>query len=133
MNEKGVFIDTKNLERNGDLTFIGKILKQIYLDEVPQFFNVLRGDMSIVGPRPVNTQTRMKLQNEGLSAKDRVKAGITGYYQAVHKSDKSKGSQEILDTHYVNYYLENSWYKHLLFDVSIIFKTLLVLLFAKGV
>lgn len=127
------FIDTKNLERSGDLITVGKFLKQIYLDEIPQFLNVLKGDMSIVGPRPMNMKTHEKLKREGFYAKDTVKAGITGYYQAVHKAQKSKGSQEMLDTYYVNHYLNNPWYTHMLFDIRILLNTLLVLILARGI
>lgn len=133
LRAKGIFIHTKDLERRGDLLIIGKLLKQIYLDEIPQLFNVLRGDMSIVGPRPMNNEIHAKLQSEGFHTKDRVLAGMTGYYQAVHKTNQSTGSQEMLDTYYVKYYFENPWYKILFFDIKILYKTILVLIMARGI
>ena len=132
MRKRGEFIYTKQLERNGSLIFMGKILKQIYLDELPQFFNILRGDMSVVGPRPVNREVHKLLHSQGVIDKDKVKAGLTGYYQQLHKYSRGI-SQEQADKMYVEYYSSHPWYKILLFDIKIILRTVKVLLVAKGV
>ncbi len=132
MRSKGEFIDTKKLERNGFMTFVGKILKQIYLDEIPQFFNILIGDMSVVGPRPVNLLSHEKLLMHGTIEKTLVKAGLTGYYQFHHKHGKEI-TQEVADKIYVDFYFQNNWYKILRFDVAILFKTLKVLVEARGI
>lgn len=133
MRTRNEFIHTKNLERGGHLIYVGMFLKQIYLDETPQFFNVIKGDMSIVGPRPMNTEVHERLKEQGFTIKDKMKAGITGYYQAVHKTDRNRGSQERLDTYYVDYYLNNPWYKLLFFDIKILCATVLVLIMARGI
>ena len=133
LRKHGETIYTKRLEHNGSLLYVGWILKQIYLDELPQLWNVLIGDMSVVGPRPVNTEVRAKLAEAGESDKDRIRAGITGYYQATRKVENSGGTQEELDHFYIEFCAHNPWYKILLFDIKIMFRTIKVLLFARGI
>ncbi len=132
MRARGEFIFTKQLEHNGYLISVGRVLRQIYMDELPQFYNVLRGDMSVVGPRPVNPIVHEKLRNEGFTDKDRVRAGLTGYHQQLHKAH-GKITQEIADRVYIEYCLTNPWYKVLYFDMLILARTVKVLLLAKGV
>ncbi|QQR65231.1 sugar transferase [Candidatus Kaiserbacteria bacterium] len=133
MRARSEFIYTKTLERDGSLILIGWILKQIYLDELPQLWNVLMGDMSIVGPRPVNVEVHRVLAQNGFCEKDRIRAGMTGHYQATHKLERSGGSQEALDHYYIEFCAHNPWYKVLLFDVQIMLRTLRVLFYARGI
>ncbi|GMQ95031.1 MAG: hypothetical protein BMS9Abin13_141 [Patescibacteria group bacterium] len=131
MREKGIFIHTKNLEKTGGVTFVGWLLKQIYMDELPQLLNVIQGNMSIVGPRPVNEEVYEALMSQGIVAKKEVKAGITGNFQSF-KNTAGKKSDES-DREYVDYYFNNPWYKILLFDLKIILRTMKVILRARGV
>lgn len=133
MRKRGETIYTKRLEHNGSLLYTGWVLKQIYLDELPQLWNVLIGDMSMVGPRPVNSEVRAQLAKVGLSDKDRIRAGITGNYQATRKVNNSGGTQEELDHFYIEYCANNPWYKILFFDIKILLRTIKVLLFARGI
>lgn len=133
MRARGEFIHTKDLERKGAVTVTGWVLKQIYLDELPQFINVLLGDMSIVGPRPMNTEVRAQLLKQGVTAKEYVKAGITGLYQATHKIRRAGKPQAELDHEQVMFYATKPWYRILLYDLKILVKTVLVLLLARGI
>jgi lipopolysaccharide/colanic/teichoic acid biosynthesis glycosyltransferase len=133
LRAQGTFIDTKSLERNGSLILVGKLIKRIYLDELPQLFNVLRGDMSLVGPRPMNTREREKLLAVGQTYKESIRAGITGHYQACHKTERDMRSQQELDSEYVEFVASNPWYAIIRFDFVILIRTIMVLLRARGI
>lgn len=109
-------------------TPIGKTLRKYSLDELPQFINVLKGDMSIVGPRPerehfINT---MKDTINKYLERHRVKSGITGWAQV----NGLRGTDTPLQTRieYDIYYIEN-W--SLVFDIKIIIKTIKEMFFSK--
>ena len=109
-------------------TKIGKLLRKFSLDELPQFFNVLKGDMSIVGPRPEREFFINKMKNsiDKYLERHRVKCGITGWAQV----NGLRGPQTPIQTRidYDVYYIEN-W--SLSFDLKIIFKTFKELFFSK--
>jgi len=126
------FIHTKDLEKdNKSLIFIGKILQSVYLDELPQLINILKGDLSFVGPRPVNLEVYNNLFARGVKAKTIIKAGLTGPYQS--QKGKPGINQNELDMAYIRFCRENSWWKIVLLDIKIIFKTFLVILRAEGI
>lgn len=129
--ERGRFVHTKKFERYGGITKVGWLLKQVYMDEIPQFLSVLCGDMSIVGPRPVNAAVYATLMERGVTDKNRVPAGITGLLQS-QKGTKHKGS-DALDKEYADFYHTQPWYLVVLFDLSIMLRTCLVILRAKGI
>jgi lipopolysaccharide/colanic/teichoic acid biosynthesis glycosyltransferase len=87
-------------------TWIGRWLRASSLDELPQLFNVLRGDMSVIGPRPERPEyaKRFALEVPGYIDRLRVKAGITGWAQA----NGLRGQTPIADrVAYDNYYIDN--------------------------
>jgi Undecaprenyl-phosphate glucose phosphotransferase len=107
---------TKNDPR---VTTLGRFLRRTSLDELPQFINVIRGEMSVVGPRPEQPQyvERFSLSIPRYMRRHKQKAGVTGWAQA----NGLRGDTSIEDrTRYDLYYVEN-W--SLLFDLKIIIKT----------
>jgi len=116
-----------NFKLNNDprLTYIGKILRKISIDEIPQIINVFKREMSIVGPRPVSSEEIHKFgSNYDIILS--VKPGITGLAQINGRSDISFEKRLKLDILYAN----NS---NLFLDISIVLKTILVVLRMKGV
>ncbi|HLE33357.1 MAG TPA: undecaprenyl-phosphate glucose phosphotransferase [Bacteroidota bacterium] len=108
-------------------TSIGKILRRYSLDELPQLFNVLLGEMSIVGPRPERPYfvERFKVKIPKYLDRHRVKTGMTGWAQV----NGLRGNAPIEErTKYDVYYMEN-W--SLIFDLKIILKTVRAVLFGK--
>ncbi len=110
------------LDSAGDPRLIagGRLIRATGLDELPQLFNVIRGDMSIVGPRPC---TDREFQKNPAWRQDRLNAmpGLTGYWQVNGKNRTTFKEMIQMDTHYVN----NQSVK---LDVSIILKTIPALL-----
>lgn len=98
-NEDGT---TYNSQKDSRLTKVGAVLRRTSIDELPQFFNVLFGDMSLVGPRP-SPMGNEKTYSEWVMKKFTVKPGITGYNQSTLRNKAT------LEQRYKNdvYYAEN--------------------------
>ncbi len=125
--EQGAFFKAKADPR---VTRVGKYLRRFSLDEFPQFLNVLLGDMSVVGPRPLALTTGEveALQRDfGETAKKRMNIlpGITGLWQVSGRSDVSSEQRFGLDLFYIEHW-------SLGLDLEIILKTPGVMLFGKG-
>ena len=112
------------------ITPLGKIIRKLRIDEIPQFINVLKGDMSVVGPRPERPFFVEMLSEEIPYYKRRLKVrpGITGWAQVKHKYDESIEDVKI-KLRYDLFYIENM---SLRMDFKIIFRTIFVVLFGKG-
>lgn len=112
------------------ITRVGKIIRKFRLDEIPQFINVLRGEMSLVGPRPERPYFVEQLSKEIPLYKRRlkVKPGITGWAQVKHKYDESIEDVK-KKVQYDLFYIENI---SLRMDLKILFRTIFVVLFGKG-
>lgn len=82
------------------ITFVGRIIRETSLDELPQLFNVLRGDMSLVGPRPCLPEEQAVFDEE-LKDRSIVRPGITGLWQVEARSNASFNAYRRLDLHYV--------------------------------
>ena len=107
-----------------NLTWVGRrILKPWYLDELPQLWNVLRGDISLVGPRPWPPELVARQRAEGLTYRDEISAGLTGLAQLTKGSDRRYAD---LDLEYVERCrLLGSW-ALVRYDLEIIVRTLAV-------
>ena len=112
------------------ITRLGAVLRKTRLDEIPQLFNVMRGDMSFIGPRPERPffVEYLKEQIPYYSERHCVKPGITGWAQVRHAySDSVEGALEKL--RYDLYYIK---YQSISLDLLIILDTLKVILFGRG-
>ncbi|WP_180956282.1 MULTISPECIES: sugar transferase [unclassified Planococcus (in: firmicutes)] len=111
-------------EEDPRITAFGRFIRKTSLDELPQFFNVLKGDMSLVGPRPV---VQVELDEYG-EKKDKflsVKPGITGHWQTCGRSNINYPERVNIEL----YYMYNQTF---LFDLKILFKTIVQVLLRKG-
>ena len=104
------------------ITKVGKILRRFRIDEIPQFINVIKGDMSIVGPRPEMLANIFNYTNDlpEFEYRLRVKAGITGYAQIAGKYNTSPRDKLVLDLMYIEEY--SFW-----LDIKLLFQTLIVI------
>ena len=117
------FSSTEGDER---ITKVGKILRKYRIDELPQFVNILKGDMSLVGPRPEMLENVADYEKElpEFRYRLRMKAGLTGYAQIYGKYNTSSRDKLMLDLMYIENY-------SLIRDVQLLFQTLLVFFKAK--
>jgi exopolysaccharide biosynthesis polyprenyl glycosylphosphotransferase len=113
-------------ENDPRMTPIGKIMRKIRLDELPNFINVLKGDMSFIGPRPERPEhiNNLKAQFPFYIGRLQVRPGITGWAQV-------NGNYEDIEfkMHYDRYYIENM---SLLLDFIIFLKTIPTVIFGRG-
>jgi exopolysaccharide biosynthesis polyprenyl glycosylphosphotransferase len=111
-------------------TRVGKILRKLHIDEVPQFVNVLEGKMSLVGPRPERPYFVEQLSKDIPLYKRRLKVrpGITGWAQVKHKYDENVDDVR-KKVQYDLYYIENM---SLRMDMKILMSTIAVVLLGKG-
>ena len=118
-------IDGQLLSDAERLTFLGKLIRKTSLDELPQLINVIKGDMSLVGPRPLLVEY-LPLYNSTQARRHDVKPGVTGWAQINGRNAISWQEKFQLDVWYVDNL--SFW-----IDIKILFKTLWNVLLGKGV
>jgi lipopolysaccharide/colanic/teichoic acid biosynthesis glycosyltransferase len=113
------------------VTKVGRFIRKHSIDEIPQLFNVLKGEMSIVGPRPYYQDELEKQQERFPGTEEYVeqmleaKPGITGYWQVSGRSEVAFDKRIKLDAYYANK-------KSILLDILILLKTPWIMLTGKG-
>ena len=83
------------------LTRLGELLRSLSIDEIPQFFNVLKGDMSLIGPRPLLTRY-MKLYNKNQLRRHEIRPGITGWSQVNGRNEIDWDTKFKMDVWYID-------------------------------
>lgn len=112
------------LKADPRVTPLGRVLRKLSIDELPQFLNVLRGEMSLVGPRPA-LPAEVSQWGQDLFERLRVQPGITGMWQVNGRSDSSFSEYQRWDLYYVDNW--SIWR-----DLGILFKTVPVVLRGEG-
>lgn len=120
--QKGRFIF--KMKDDPRVTKMGKFIRKFSIDELPQFLNVLKGDMSVVGPRPPLPE-EVAQYDQTYATRMLVKPGITGPWQVSGRSDLSQEQSEYLDVSYIE-----NW--SIAGDLAILAKTVMVIFTGRG-
>jgi len=118
------FQDSYKLKQDPRITKIGKFLRLTSLDEFPQFWNVLKGEMSVVGPRPLVPEELPKYGRK-INTVLTIKPGITGLWQVSGRNDIPYPKRVQIDVYYAT---SHNW----LLDLWIVYKTIGVIVFPKN-
>ncbi|WP_313427574.1 sugar transferase [Siminovitchia terrae] len=117
---------TYNSDTDPRVTKVGRILRKTSLDEVPQFLNVLKGDMSLIGPRPNLTSKPLESFDEYERKRITVRPGITGYNQAYFRNSIPQRQKYINDCYYVDHI-------SFILDIKIVLQTVKTVLLSKNI
>lgn len=115
------------IDNDPRITKVGKIIRKLSLDELPQFVNVLKGEMSLVGPRPIIESEIKTYYSKNYKKLLSVKPGVTGYWQAYARNNATyqSGERQRMEMHYI----DNA---SLLMDIKILFQTVISVLKKNG-
>ena len=114
----------QKLDNDPRITKVGKLIRKTSLDELPQFINVLKGDMSLIGPRPL-VEGELDSHNGNHEIYEKVRPGITGWWACNGRSATTYEERLRLEYYYVNH-------RGIKIDLKCIFKTIQVVLFKDG-
>jgi lipopolysaccharide/colanic/teichoic acid biosynthesis glycosyltransferase/glycosyltransferase involved in cell wall biosynthesis len=112
------------LKNDPRITRIGRILRRTSLDELPQFWNILRGEMSLSGPRPI-VEEELELYGKDFEVYKQAVPGLTGLWQVSGRNDLTYEERVCLDVHYVQ-----NW--SIWLDLRILVQTILVIIQGRG-
>jgi lipopolysaccharide/colanic/teichoic acid biosynthesis glycosyltransferase len=115
---------TFKLQEDPRVTRVGKVMRKLSLDELPQLWNVLLGEMSLVGPRPI-VEEEVHYYGDRFELYSLVLPGITGFWQVSGRNDTSYEKRVCLDEFYVR-----NW--SIWLDIYILARTVSVVLLRKG-
>ncbi len=116
--------ETQKLRDDPRVTAVGRVLRKLSIDELPQLFNIMAGDMSVVGPRPIVAEEARRY-GQSLGHYLRTRPGLTGLWQVSGRSDTGYRQRIILDRCYVK-----NW--SIVCDISIILRTVPAVLRSSG-
>lgn len=114
------------LRNDPRITRIGRFLRITSLDEIPSILNVLKGDLSFVGPRPANPY-EVEHYSEAQKQRLKIRPGLTGYWQVFGRENKLFNIEEM-----VKMDIEYGEKQSLLFDLKILWKTVSIVFFGRG-
>ncbi|HEV2124110.1 MAG TPA: sugar transferase [Chloroflexota bacterium] len=120
------------LERAGQLTRAGRVIRQWYLDELPQLWNIVRGDMFLIGTRPYPVELYEEELSRGVTRKRDMPAGLVGPVQA-HKGSPNHPDSLDLDAEYWYAFQHFSAFRLFLLDLRILLRSARVQLEHKGI
>ena len=123
-NARAEWDTLRKLHNDPRITRLGKFLRKSSLDELPQLFNIIRGDMSVIGPRPI-TDVELELYGIYAGHYEAARPGLTGLWQVSGRNETDYDTRIDLDSHYVQ-----NWSYGL--DAWILLKTVPTVLFARG-
>ncbi len=115
---------SQKLREDPRITRLGKWIREYSVDEIPQLFNIIKGDMSLVGPRPILIEQE-KLYGDGISMYCRVRPGLTGYWQISGRNRTTFYQRTLCDAYYVNHW--SVW-----LDIFILLRSVWVVLSRDG-
>lgn len=113
------------LRRDPRITKAGRVLRKLSLDELPQLLNVLLGQMSLVGPRPLPEYHHVQLSSRTQALRERVRPGMTGLWQVSGRSESGNAGMEEWDPYYVTHW--SLW-----LDLQVLFRTVRVVVLGRG-